>query len=53
MVMGEIIDFSLGVHLLDLMSCFRYDFLSLMRFHSGVCCDFGWYYFCQFSHNLG
>lgn len=52
MVMGEIVSFSLALHLLNMMSGFCYDFPSLMRFHRGICCDFGWYYFCQFSRYL-
>ena len=47
--MGEIVGASLGLHLLNLISGFCYDFLSLMRFHSDTRCDFEWYYFCQFS----
>ena len=53
MVMGGIVCLSLGLHLLNLMSGFGYDFLSQMRFHSGICCDFGWYYFCRFFWYLG
>ena len=53
MVMGEIVSFSLSLHLMNLMSGFHHGFLSLKRFHSGIHCDFGWYYFRQLSQYFG
>ena len=38
--MGEIVGVSLGLHLLNLISGFCYDFLSLMRFHIDTRCGF-------------